>query len=78
MVLLVVVIGVALFLLAFVGLKEMWHIIFGLASILGLFCGLYLVWLGVTGNNQNIFVWGCILLLVTGGILISLKSAAGT
>lgn len=77
MVLPVVIVGVALFFLAFVGLKDMWHTIFGLASIIGLIGGIYLVWIGLSSNTQNTFVTGCVILLVAGGILIYLKSASG-
>lgn len=73
----IVVIGLALFLLAFVGLKNLWHTIFGLVAVLVLMGGLVLVGWGVSSNHANIFVWGCVLLLGGGAVLMYLKSAGG-
>lgn len=71
----IVIVGVALFALAFVGLNKLVPTIFGLAAVVGLIFGLYLIWIGFTNNSENRFIWGCVLLLAGGGVLVYLKSA---
>jgi uncharacterized membrane protein len=71
----IVLVGLALFGLAFVGLNKFVPTLIGLASVLGLIFGIYLVWLGFTANSENRFIWGCFLLLASGGVLVYLKSA---
>jgi hypothetical protein len=71
-----VLVGMALFLLAFIGLKDFWHIIWGLAALIGLFFAIYYVWQGFVNNNQNSFLGGCFLLMVSAGVLVILKTSA--
>ena len=77
MALTVILVGLALFLLAFLGLKQLGHTLLGLVSMIGLFFGGYFIWLGFSGNSQRVFLWGCILFLAAGGFLIYLKAASG-
>lgn len=71
----IAMIGVSLFFLAFLGLNKLLPTIFGLAAALGLLFGLYFVWLGVSVNNGESFIWGCVLLLGAGAVLVYLKTA---
>ena len=58
MVLPVVIVGLALFALAFVGLNRLLPTIFGLGSLIGVIFGLYLIYLGFMGSNESTFIWG--------------------
>ena len=71
----ILLVALALFMLAFVGLNKLGPTVFGLAAVLGLLFGIYFVWLGFTHSNENSFGWGCLLLLASGGVLVYLKSA---
>lgn len=71
----IILVGLALFVLAFLGLNKLGATLFGLVAVLGLLFGLYFVWCGFTGSNENSFGWGVLLLLVSGGVLVFLKSA---
>lgn len=71
----IILVGLALFVLAFVGLNKFGPTLIGLAAALGLLFGLYFVWLGFTHSNENSFGWGCLLLLGSAGVLVYLKSA---
>jgi hypothetical protein len=71
----VVLVGLALFVLAFVGINKFLPTLIGLASVIGLLFGLYFLWLGFNANSGNRFIWGCFLLLASGGVLVYLKSA---
>lgn len=71
----IVMVGISLFVLAFLGLNKLGPTIFGLAAAIGALFGLYYVWMGVSGNNGSLFIWGSILLLAAGAVLIYLKSA---
>lgn len=73
----IVIVGVALFALAFTGISKCLPTVFGLASVVGLLFGLYFIWLGFSGNNANDFSWGCILLVGSGALLIVLKTVFG-
>jgi high-affinity Fe2+/Pb2+ permease len=75
MILPIVLIGLALFVMAFIGINKFLPTVFGLASVVGLIFGIYLVFLGFTASNENRFIWGFFLLLVSGGVLVYLKSA---
>ena len=75
MVLPIVLVGLALFVLAFVGVNKLVPTVFGLAAVLGLIFGLYLVWLAFSRSNEGSFFWGCLLLLASGAVLVYLKSA---
>jgi hypothetical protein len=77
MLLYALVIGLALFILAFIGLNKLIPTVFGLASLIGVIYGLYLVYLGFIGSDEGTFFWGCLLLLASGAILVYLKSAWG-
>ena len=70
-----VIIGLALFALAFVGLNKLVPTIFGLGSLVGVIFGLYLIYLGFIASSENKFIWGCLLLLASAGVLVYLKSA---
>ena len=70
----VVLVGLALFFLAFLGLNKLVPIIIGMAAVIGLLFGVYLVWLGFCNNNENKFIWGFVILLAGGGILVYLKA----
>lgn len=70
-----VIVGLALFGLAFVGLNKMLPTIFGLGALVGIIYGLYLIYLGFVGSNENTFIWGGLLLLASGAVLVYLKSA---
>jgi hypothetical protein len=74
MVLPIVLVGLALFVLAFVGINKLVPTVFGLAAVLGLIFGLYLVWLAFNRSNEGSFFWGCLLLLASGAVLVYLKS----
>ncbi len=71
----VIVIGLALFLLAFAGISKLVPTIFGLLCILGLLFGVYLIWEGVTGGNDQLFLGGCVLMIIAGGILMYLRTS---
>ncbi|HEU5378449.1 MAG TPA: hypothetical protein VFV38_23750 [Ktedonobacteraceae bacterium] len=71
----IAMIAVSLFFLAFLGLNKLLPTIFGLAAALGLLFGLYFVWLGVMANNGESFIWGSVLLLGGGAVLVYLKTA---
>lgn len=71
----IVVVGLALFVLAFVGLNRLVPTIFGLASLVGVIFALYLMYLGFISSNESKFIWGCLLLLAAGAVLVYLKSA---
>lgn len=71
----VVLVGLALFALAFLGLNKLLPILIGMAAVIGLLFGVYMLWLGFCGNNENKFIWGFVILLAGGGILVYLKSA---
>jgi hypothetical protein len=75
MVLPIVLVGLALFVLAFIGVNKLVPTVFGLAAVLGLIFGLYLVWLAFSWSNEGSFFWGCLLLLASGAVLVYLKSA---
>ena len=74
MLLAAVIVGLALFILAFVGLNRLIPTIFGLCSLIGVIFGLYMIYLGFVSSNENKFIWGCLLLLAAGSVLIYLKS----
>ncbi len=69
-------IGVSLFFLAFVGINKLGSTIFALAASIGLLFGLYFVWVGLTGNNGNLFIWGSILVIAAAATLIFLKTSS--
>jgi uncharacterized membrane protein len=71
----VVIVGLALFVLAFVGLNRIIPTLFGLGSVIGIIFSLYLVYLGFISSNENKFIWGCLLLLASGAVLVYLKTA---
>lgn len=71
----VVIVGLALFALSFVGLSKLGPTVIGLASFIGVIYGLYFIWVGFTANNENRFMWGSFLLLASGGVLVYLKTA---
>jgi len=71
----VVLVGLALFALAFVGINKFVPTLIGLASVIGLIFGIYLLWLGFSANSENRFIWGFLLLLASGGVLVYLKTA---
>lgn len=73
----ILIVGVALFTVAFTGISNFIPTIFGLASVVGLLFGMYFVWQGVSGNDSSAFGWGCVLLAGSGGILIFLKTTFG-
>jgi len=75
MVLPIVLVGLALFVLAFLGVNRFVPMVVGLAAVLGLIFGLYLVWQAFGGSNESAFFWGCLLLLASGAVLVYLKSA---
>lgn len=75
MVLHIVLISVAFFAVAFLGLNKFWPIVFGLAAIIGMMYSFCFLWLGISENSAKIFLGGCVLLLFTSGLLIYLKSA---
>lgn len=69
-----IIIGLAFFVLAFIGVNKLLPTILGLAAVVGLLFGLYFIWSGVTAGNQNTFGWGCVLLIGGGGFLVYLKT----
>ena len=71
----IVIIGLALFVMAFIGLNRIVPTIFGLGSVVGVIFSLYLIYLGFVSSNENKFIWGCLLLLAAGAMLVYLKSA---
>lgn len=74
MALTIFIICISLFFLAFLGLNKLGATLWGLAAAIGMLFGIYFVWIGLTRNNGTLFIWGCILLLVTGCTLICLKT----
>lgn len=70
----IVIVGVALFALAFTGISRFFSVVLGLGAIVGVIFGLYFIWLGFTENNPSSFSWGCILLVGSGALLIVLKT----
>lgn len=70
----VAIVGLALFVLAFVGINKIIPTIFGLASLIGIIFSLYLMYLGFVGSDESKFIWGCMLLLASGSVLVYLKS----
>jgi len=54
----IVMIGISLFFLAFIGINKLVPTVFALAAAIGMLFGLYFVWGGLTGNNGNLFIWG--------------------
>ena len=75
MLLVIVIIGVALFVMAFIGLNRIVPTLFGLGSIVGIIFSLYLMYMGFVSSNESKFIWGCLLLLAAGSVLVYLKSA---
>jgi len=75
MLLAAIIVGLALFVLAFVGLNRLIPTIFGLVSLVGVIFSLYLIYLGFVSSNENQFIWGGLLLLAAGSVLVYLKSA---
>lgn len=73
----VAIVGLALFALAFVGLNRIIPTIFGLASLIGIIFSLYLMYLGFMSSDESKFIWGCMLLLGSGSVLVYLKTAWG-
>lgn len=73
----IIMIGISLFFLAFLGINKLGATIFGLAAAISMLFGLYFVWIGLTGNNGNSFIWGSILMLAGGATLIYLKTCFG-
>ena len=73
----IIIVGIALFTLAFTGIGRCLPTIFGLAAIIGLIYGCYFLWLGVSGSSENYFGWGCVLLVGSGAFLIVLKTTFG-
>ncbi len=73
----VAIVGLALFALAFVGLNRIIPTIFGLAALIGIIFSLYLMYLGFMSSDENRFIWGCMLLLGAGSVLVYLKTAWG-
>jgi hypothetical protein len=73
----IVIIGVALFLLAYVGINQFFPTAFGLGAAVGLIFGFYFIWQGVSRSNGTTFGWGCVLMIVSGGVLIFLKTSFG-
>ncbi len=71
----VVIVGLALFVLAFVGLNKIVPTLFGLGSVIGIIFSLYLMYMGFVSSNESKFIWGCLLLLAAGSVLVYLKSA---
>lgn len=71
----IVIVGLALFIMAFIGLNRIVPTLFGLGSIVGMIFSLYLMYLGFISSNENKFIWGCLLLLAAGSVLVYLKSA---
>lgn len=71
----ILMIGVSLFFLAFVGINKLGATLFALAAAIGLLFGLYFVWVGLTGNNGNLFIWGSILVIATAATLIYLRTS---
>lgn len=71
----VVIVGLALFVMAFIGLNRIVPTLFGLGSVVGVIFSLYLMYLGFTTSNEYEFIWGCLLLLAAGAMLVYLKSA---
>lgn len=75
MLLAAVIVGLALFILAFVGLNRIVPTIFGLGALIGIIFSLYWMYLGFISSDQSRFIWGCLLLLAAGAVLVYLKSA---
>lgn len=71
----VVIVGLAMFVMAFVGLNKIIPTLFGLGSVIGIIYSLYLLYLGFSTSDENKFVWGIMLLLVSGAVLVYLKTS---
>jgi hypothetical protein len=74
-VLAIVIIGVAIFFMAFLGINRFFPTVFGLGAVVGLIFGLYFIWLGLAGSNENSFGWGCVLMVVSAALLIFIKTS---
>jgi hypothetical protein len=70
----IIMVGISLFCLAFLGFNKLGATIFGLAAAIGMLFGLYFVWGGLTGNDGNLFIWGSILVLGAVATLIYLRT----
>ncbi len=70
----IVIVGIALFVLAFVGINKLLPTVFGLGAVVGLIFGLYFIWLGIAGNNETSFGWGFVIMIASGGLLMYLKT----
>jgi hypothetical protein len=73
----ILIICVAFFVLAFVGLNHFLSTVLGLASVVGLIFGLYLIWLGFSFESMNSFGWGCVLIIGSAGVLFYLRTCFG-
>jgi len=73
----VIIVGLALFIMAFVGLNKIIPTLFGLGSVVGIFYSLYLIYLSFTTSNENKFIWGIIILLASASVLVYLKTSWG-
>src|SRR5216683_215944 len=71
----VAIVGLAMFVMAFVGLNRIIPTLFGLGSVVGIIYSLYLLYLGFTTSNQSQFIGGIMLLLASGAVLVYLKSS---
>jgi uncharacterized membrane protein len=71
----IVIVGLALFIMAFIGLNRFVPTLFGLGSVVGVVFSLYLMYLGFIKSDENKFIWGCLLLLAAASVLVYLKSA---
>ncbi|MGH2479143.1 MAG: hypothetical protein ACRDHW_05765 [Ktedonobacteraceae bacterium] len=71
----ILMIGVSLFFLAFVGINKLGPTLFALVAAIGMLFGLYFVWVGLAGSNGNLFIWGSILVLAAAATLIYLKTS---
>ncbi|HEX7733701.1 MAG TPA: hypothetical protein VF458_02515 [Ktedonobacteraceae bacterium] len=71
----VIIVALAMFVMAFVGLNKIIPTLFGLGSVIGLIFGLYLLYLGFTTSKENQFIWGVMLLLASGSVLVYLKTS---
>ncbi|HEY0754282.1 MAG TPA: hypothetical protein VGD98_09995 [Ktedonobacteraceae bacterium] len=71
----VMIVGLAMFVMSFVGLNKIIPTLFGLGSVVGIICSLYLVYLGFTTSDEGKFIWGIMLLLVSSSVLVYLKTS---
>lgn len=71
----VAIVGLAMFVMAFVGLNRIIPTLFGLGSVVGIIYSLYLMYLGFSTSDESKFIWGGMLLLVSGSVLVYLKTA---